>query len=150
MSNERGDHTLQPTALVNEAFLRLAGGKALDWKDSKHFFAVASQTMRHILVDHARSFRAQKRAGGRRIELLPNLALTAESAEDILAVNEALSRLERMSWRQSRVVELKFFAGLNDEQSASVLGVTARTVRRDWQIARAWLHSQLAQDCGPV
>lgn len=144
MQAERRDHTLQATALVHEAFLRLAGKTAIDWEDRKHFFAVAAQTMRRILVDHARALSATKRDGGLRTELTPNIALTEENVHDILAVDEALSRLKTVDSRQRQVVELRYFAGLSNDETAAVLGVDVRTIKRDWQVARAWLHSQLA------
>jgi RNA polymerase sigma factor (TIGR02999 family) len=143
MQSERANHTLQPTALVHEAFLRLAGATDIEWEDRKHFFAVAAKTMRRILVDHARGLRSSKRNGGTRVELTPDFTLTEANADDILAVDEALGRLELLDPRQSQVVELRYFAGLSNEEIASVTGVNARTVRRDWQLARAWLHSQL-------
>ena len=146
MKSERQAHTLQATALVHEAFIRLADEKCIKWEDRQHFFRVAAQTMRHILVDHARSLRAAKRAGGHRTDLTANLALTEQNVDDILAVDEALARLELLDARQIQVVELRYFAGFTNEETASVLGVSARTVKRDWQLARAWLHSQLAHD----
>ena len=145
MQSERPNHTLQPTALVHEAFLRLADNRTIEWQDRKHFFVIAAQTMRRILVDHARSVRAAKRGGGQRIDFPPNLPVTEENAEDILAVDEALARLERVDSRKSQIVDLRYFAGLSVEETASVLGLNARTVKRDWQFARAWLHSQLVE-----
>jgi RNA polymerase sigma factor (TIGR02999 family) len=144
MQAERRDHTLQATALVHEAFIRLADEKRIRWEDRQHFFRVAAQTMRRILVDHARSLGAAKRAGGHRTDLNPNLALTEQNVDDILAVDEALARLELLGARQTQVVELRYFAGLTNEETASILGVNVRTVKRDWQLARAWLHSRLS------
>jgi RNA polymerase sigma-70 factor (ECF subfamily) len=146
MKSERADHTLQATALVHEAFLRLADETCIKWEDRQHFFRVAAQTMRRILVDHARSLRASKRSGGHRTDLTPNLALSDQNVDDILAVDEALARLELLDARQIQVVELRYFAGFTNEETASVLGVNVRTVKRDWQLARAWLHSQLSAD----
>lgn len=144
MQGERRDHTLQATALVHEAFIRLADEKRIEWEDRQHFFRVAAQTMRRILVDHARSLHAAKRAGGHRTDLTSNLALTDQNVDDILAVDEALARLELLDSRQCQVVELRYFAGLTNEETASILGVNIRTVKRDWQLARAWLHSRLS------
>jgi RNA polymerase sigma-70 factor (ECF subfamily) len=144
MQGERRDHTLQPTALVHETFLRLAGARSIEWEDRKHFFVVAAKTMRRILVDHARGLHSIRRNGGQKMDLTPNLALTEENADDVLAVDEALARLELIDARQSRVVELRYFGGLSNDETASLLGVDSRTVKRDWQVARAWLHSQLA------
>lgn len=143
MQGERRDHTLQATALVHEAFLRLTGHKAIPWEDRNHFFAVAAQTMRRILVDHARGICAAKRSGGRRTELEVNTLVTDENADDILAIDEALTRLKIIDARQCQVVELRYFAGLSNDEAASVLGISERTVKREWQLARAWLHSQL-------
>ena len=144
MAAERPDHMLQPTALVHEAFLRLMESKDLVWKNRAHFFAVAAQLMRQILVDHARSHRASKRGGD-----VYKLAL--EDAEeqpkvldfDIVALDDALKSLALMDEQQSRVVELKFFGGLSVEDTADVLGVSASTVKRDWTTARAWLFREL-------
>ena len=144
MQSERQNHTLQATALVHEAFLRLANDNAIEWQDRKHFFVVAGQTMRRILVDHARGLHSAKRYGGRRIDLTPNLQLSGGNADDILAVDQALARLELIDPRKSQVVELRYFAGLSIDETASVLGVDSRTVQRDWQMARAWLYSKLA------
>jgi RNA polymerase sigma factor (TIGR02999 family) len=145
MRAERSDHTLQATALVHEAFLRLAGSNAISWEDRRHFFAVAAQTMRRILVDHARTLKAVKRDGGQRADLTPNIAINEENVDDILAVDEALDRLQVIDLRQSQVVELRYFAGLSNDETAAVLGVNPRTVKRDWQMARAWLHSRLSE-----
>ena len=145
MQSERRDHTLQPTALVHEAFLRLADNNAIEWEDRKHFFLIAAQTMRRILVDHARSVRAAKRSGGHRIDLTSNVAVTEENAHDILAVDQALARLDTVDSRKRQIVELRYFVGLNVDETASILGINPRTVKRDWHLARAWLHSQLAE-----
>ncbi len=143
MQSERRDHTLQPTALVHEAFLRLAGTNGVEWEDRSHFFAVATKTMRRILVDHARGLRAAKRDGGQRTELTVNIAITEQNADDILAVDEALSVLEVLDPRQGKVVEFRYFAGFSNDETAALLGVNVRTVKRDWQTARAWLHDRL-------
>ena len=146
ISRERKDHTLQATALVHEAYIELVG-QGTEWKNRTHFFAVAAQLMRRILVDHARQKKAAKREGARqRVDLSEGLAITDERLEQILSIDEALTRLERWDPRQCRVVELRFFGGLTEEEVAEVLGVTARTVKRDWNLARAWLHGELNAD----
>ena len=145
MSGERGDHTLQATALVNEAYLRLAEQTNPQWQNRTHFFAAAARMMRHILVDHARSRGRDKRGGGAvRITLTDEAALVAESqAEQIVDLNEALERLASLDRRASQVVELKYFGGMNYDEISDVLGTSAITVRRDWEFAKAWLHKEL-------
>lgn len=147
MRRQNPGHTLQTTALVNEAYMRLVDSNRVNWQDRNHFFAVSAQLMRRILVDFARKKNSQKRGGDHLIvtldERVENLA---ETGTDLVALDEALSRLAEFSPRQSRVIELRFFAGLNEEQIAEVLDVSARTVRRDWQIARAWLFRELRSD----
>jgi RNA polymerase sigma-70 factor (ECF subfamily) len=144
LARERGGHTLQATALVHEAYLQLAGDVHLDWKDRSHFFAAAAQAMRHILVDYARRHKAAKRDGGRqRVELTDGLAISEDRLEEVLAIDEALARLAAWDERQCRVVEMRFFAGMTEEEIAGVLGVGRRTVSRDWNLARAWLHGEL-------
>ena len=145
MRRERRAHTLQPTALVHEAFLRLTEGNSVAWQSRAHFLVVAAHTMRRVLIDYARSLHAQKRWGGERIELEPDLLLTEEKTIDLLALEEALERLEGLALRSCRIVELKYFAGLDTEEIASVLGISPRTVKREWQFARAWLQAQLSQ-----
>lgn len=145
MRSERPDHTLQPTALVHEAYLRIFEGEPPEWQNRAHFMAVAAQAMRRILVDHARQRHAAKRGGPAvRVDLLDSLAVS-DDGHEILALDEALSRLELWDARQSRVVELRFFAGLTDEESALVLGVSTRTVKRDWSTAKAWLYSEMTR-----
>lgn len=147
MRRQNPGHTLQTTALVNEAYMRLVDSNRVNWQDRNHFFAVSAQLMRRILVDFARKKNSQKRGGDHLIvtldERVENLA---ETGTDLVALDEALSRLAEFSPRQSRVIELRFFAGLNEEQIAEVLDISARTVRRDWQIARAWLFRELRSD----
>jgi RNA polymerase sigma factor (TIGR02999 family) len=143
MARERKDHTLQPTALVNEAFLRLPTGE-LSVRDRSHFLAVAANAMRHILVDHARARMSHKRGSGKKEVLNENVGYDQHRPEQMLDLDEALSRLEAMSPRQARVVEMRFFAGLSEEQIAEVLQVSTRTIKRDWGIARAWLYGELA------
>ncbi|HEY3738349.1 MAG TPA: sigma-70 family RNA polymerase sigma factor [Bryobacteraceae bacterium] len=143
MARERKDHTLQPTALVNEVFVRLAAGREKNLIDLAHLLAVASNAMRHILVDHARARLSNKRGSGRKVSLDDNLVYDRRRPEDMLDLDRALSRLEALSPRQARVVEMRFFGGLNEEQIATALDVSTRTVKRDWQIARAWLYGEL-------
>jgi RNA polymerase sigma-70 factor, ECF subfamily len=144
ISRERGDHTLQPTAVVHEVYLRLGGPGAVDWKDRAHFFAVAAQQMRRLLVDHARRKRSDKR-GGTHITLpLEECDGQAMNVDDrILAVDEALCRLEALDGRAARVVELRFFGGLTEAEAAEVLEISVATLKRDWDFARTWLAVQL-------
>jgi RNA polymerase sigma-70 factor, ECF subfamily len=144
LRSERSDHTLQATALVHEAYLRLTGSPIRDWESRLHFFAVAARIMRQVLVDHARSKRAAKRDGcQQRVELNDNLGLTSERMEEVLAVHEALERLCKIDPRQGQLVELRFFGGLTEEEAAKVLGISSRTVKREWVIAKAWLYAEL-------
>ena len=144
MRAERGDHTLQPTALVHEAYIRLLGAHNHDWQNRAHFFAIASQTMRRLLVDHARAHVAGKRGGGRRrVELDERLLYAEDHPEELLALDAALDRLGAMDERQARVVELRFFGGLTAEEAAETLGISSKTVKRDWTIARAWLRGEI-------
>ncbi len=144
MRRERVGHTLQTTALVNEAYLKLINIKAASWQDRAHFFAVASQIMRRILVDHARQHIAGKRGGG--FDALPlneALVFTIEKSNQLVQLDDALRVLESRDPRASRVIELRFFGGLSVEESAEVLKISPRTVRREWTFARAWLREQL-------
>jgi RNA polymerase sigma factor (TIGR02999 family) len=144
MRRERPDHTLQPTALVHEAYLRLMQDNAADWQNRAHFYATAAVVMRRILVDHARKRAAAKRPQARQtVELDDFLAAPAPRIEQLLILDEALTRLFRMDARQGRVVELIYFGGLTEEEAALVLGVSLRTVKRDWRGARAWLQAEL-------
>jgi len=145
MAGARPDHTLQTTALVNEAYLRLADQTHPNWQDRAHFFAVAAQAMRQILVNYAMSYNAQKRGGGARKIDLDEAALVADAqSKEVVELNEALERLSQLDARKAQVVELKYFGGLTDEEVAKELGVGVATVRRDWEFARAWLFRQLA------
>jgi RNA polymerase sigma-70 factor, ECF subfamily len=148
MRGQRHDHTLQPTALVHEAFLRLAR-RGCDWQSRTDFLAVAATAMRRILVDCARRRGAAKRYGGSRVTLVDGDAIEAERPIDLLALDEALSRLAMLEPRAERVVELRFFAGLETEEVAQVMGVSAATVKRDWRLARAWLSRELAEEAAP-
>lgn len=140
MRQERGEHTLQATALVNELYLRLSAAEGLEWQNRAHFFAVAAQQLRRILVNHARDRQAQKR-GGKRIRLsLTDVNGLAEPAdEDLLDLEEALAKLSEIDARAAQVVELRFFGGLQEKEAAEVLGISVPTVKRDWQFARAFL-----------
>jgi RNA polymerase sigma factor (TIGR02999 family) len=144
MRQERSGHTLTPTALVHEAYVRLSKSDGLQCENRSHFLAVAAQAMRRILVDHARAKKAARRGGdGERVQIRDfNLAAPA-SDDQVLALDAALEKLAELSPRQCRVVELRYFAGLTEEQVAEVLGVTRRTVCRDWLVARTWLQTQI-------
>jgi len=144
MGSERPDHTLQATALVNEAYLRLADQTNPHWQDRTHFFAVAARMMRHILVDYARGRqRAKRGAGAVKVELSDEAIVTETHAEQVVDLNDALERLAELDRRASQVVELKYFGGMNYEEIADVLSISAITVRRDWEFARAWLRKEL-------
>ncbi len=145
MQRERRDHTLQPTALVHEAFLRLMREGGAELRSRAHFLAAASVVMRRVLVDHARERAAARRAGGRtRVEFDEGMGGEAPRMEEMLALDEALTRLARLDARQARVVELVFFGGMTEEEAAEHLGVSSRTIKRDWRSARAWLQAQMA------
>ncbi|PYJ28826.1 MAG: RNA polymerase subunit sigma-70 [Verrucomicrobia bacterium] len=144
MEGERPDHTLQTTALVNEAYLRLADQTNPNWQSRAHFFAVAARAMRQILVSYARSNRAQKRGGGAaKIELDEAAIMSPEQSNEIVDVHEALERLATLDERKAQVVELKYFGGLNHDEIAEVLKVSTITVRRDWMFAKTWLYDEL-------
>jgi RNA polymerase sigma factor (TIGR02999 family) len=144
LRSERAGHTLQPTALVNEAYVKLAEHPKVDWQSRAHFFAVSARIMRQILVDHARMRAAQKRGGHDvRVTFTDAIADSDDRLCEILELHEALERLAKLNPRQSKVVELSFFGGLSFEEIAGVLNASERTVQRDWTIARAWLHAQL-------
>ena len=146
MRRERPNHTLQSTVLVHEAFLQLAGTDKIDWQSRAHFFALASRAMRRVLVDHARAVNADKRPGAHQQVELDSALEVQERVVDLLALNEALDRLATWDNRQSQIVEMRFFAGLNFEEIAVVLGISERTAKRDWTMARAWLHAELTKD----
>jgi RNA polymerase sigma factor (TIGR02999 family) len=144
MSGERPDHTLQTTALANEAYLRLADQTNPRWQNRAHFFAVAARAMRQILVSYARSQRSKKRGGGAlKVELDEAALVSPEQSEEIIDLHEALERLATLDSRKAEVVELKYFGGLNYDEMAEVLKISAVTVRRDWRFAKAWLYTQL-------
>ena len=144
MAGERSGHTLDTTGLVHEAYLRLVDQTRAQFTDRSHFFSVASNAMRRILVDYARRYRTDKRGSAPpRVSLADDMLVAEERADTLLAVDEALIELAQIDERLSRVVECRFFAGLTEEETAEVLGVTARTVRRDWTKAKGWLHRKL-------
>ena len=147
LGRERAGHTLQTTALVNEAYLRLVDQKHTRWQNRAHFFAISAQLMRRILVDYARRRQYQKRGGGAlQVTLAEAEVLTDERAPDLVALDEALKSLAEIDPRRSQVVELRFFGGLNIEETAEVLKVSPTTVQRDWTIAKAWLHKTVMSD----
>ena len=145
LRRERFDHTLQATALVNEAYLRLAGGVRIEWRDRAHFFRAAAQAMRRILVDHARGLKAAKRGHGRKLSLDETRLITPSRDLDLLDLDRALETLSQFDERQSKLVELRFFAGLTVEEAADVLELSTATVKREWRTAKAWLRRELAQ-----
>jgi RNA polymerase sigma factor (TIGR02999 family) len=143
---ERSGHTLQPTALVHEAFLKLVDQREVTWQNRSHFFAVASSAMRRILVDYARTHRRAKRGGGRPMDLLTE-SIAAAAVEidqvDVIALDNALTRLGERDARQAHIVELRYFGGLSIEETAVALGISVATVNREWKMARAWLFAEL-------
>ena len=149
--SERPGHTLQPTALVSELYLRLLRETSIDWQSRTHFYAVAAQTIRRILVDHARSVNAQKRPKpAQRIRVDDVVLYSGDHPEDILMIDDALNKLKSWDERQARIVELRFFGGLSIKETATVLGIAERTVKRDWTQARAWLSSILNVSAGKL
>ena len=144
MRRERPDHTLQATALIHEAYVDLIDQHDKDWQNRAHFYGVAASVMRRILIDHARAHRTAKRGGReQKLSLDAALPLTAQQSDELLALDEALARLAQFDVRQSKVVELRFFGGLSEEETAQVLGVSSRTVKRDWRLAKSWLYGEL-------
>jgi RNA polymerase sigma factor (TIGR02999 family) len=145
LRRERAGHTLQPTALVNEAYLKLVDQRHAKWQNRAHFFGISAQLMRRILVDHARQHQAAKRGGSKqqRLSITSAERVVKQPEIDLLALNEALDELTIMDPQQAQIVELKFFGGLSIEETAEVLGISHATVERDWKIARAWLRRQL-------
>ena len=147
MNRERTGHTLQTTALVNEAYLRMVDLKAVQWQNRAHFFAVCAQLMRHILVDFARSRGYKKRGGGaRKIPIEDVLEVSADYSEDLVALDDALNSLSELDERKSKVVELRFFGGLSVDETAHVLKVSPDTVMRDWKMAKVWLLREISGD----
>lgn len=151
LRNERKDHTLQPTALVHELYLRLFGAEAITLNDRNHLFAVAARQMRRILIDHARAIQTAKRGGGgmrASIDQAGDVAATRE--QEVLDVDAGLSELARLDERAAQVVELRFFAGLTESEAAAVIGISVATLKRDWEFARAWLNKYVGDRVGPA
>src|ERR1700687_2322766 len=149
MRRERTDHTLQATALVNEAYLKLVEQRSVRWQSRSHFFAIAAQTMRRILIDHARFHLRGKRGQGQKMVALDEaLLFSLEQSEEFLRLDESLERLAQFDPRQSKIVEMRFFAGLTVEETAEVLQVSPKTVKRDWSVAKAWLHGDMRPNHG--
>lgn len=146
LNRERHDYTLQSTALVHEAYMRLVDGSAVQWKDRSHFFAVSAQLMRRILVDHARARKSLKRGGGSlTLALDEAIALPQQRCVDLALLDDALNSLAELDARQSRIVELRFFAGLSVEDTSQVIGISPATVKREWSTARAWLLNEMTR-----
>jgi RNA polymerase sigma-70 factor, ECF subfamily len=146
LRRERPDHTLQPTALVHEAYVRLIGQHRVVWQNRAHFFGVASQMMRRILVDHARERQAAKRpGGGLKVVLDENVGAVVPRSFDLIALDNALTELAVLDPRQGQIVELRFFGGLSEQQVAAVLSISRATVTREWQMARAWLYRRMTK-----
>lgn len=149
MRRERVDHTLQATALVHEAYLKLVEQRSVDWQSRAHFFGVAAQLMRRILIDHARGHLRQKRGGDeQKVSLDEALIFSEQQADELLAVDDSLNQLAKIDPRQAKVVEMRFFGGLSIEEAAEVLGVSPKTVKRDWSVAKAWLYADLKERYG--
>jgi len=147
MSRERPGHTLQTTALVDEAYLRLVNRKDVHWQNRAHFFAIAAQLMRSILVDHARSHAYAKRGGGaRKIALEDAMVVSEERAAEVVALDDALKELASLDPQQSRIVELRFFGGATIEETAEVLALSPATIKREWSTAKAWLYRELSKE----
>jgi RNA polymerase sigma-70 factor, ECF subfamily len=152
LRSERDDHTLQPTALVHEAYIRLVSQRDVDWQNRAQFLGVAAQLMRRLLVDHARSRKAEKRGAAETFVVLDEAldAVTANAHDvDVILLNDALDRLEELDAKQSRIVELRYFGGLNVEETAHVIGLSTATVKREWAMARAWLKLTLTRGVRP-
>jgi RNA polymerase sigma-70 factor, ECF subfamily len=151
MRQERPDHTLQATALVHEAYLKLIRQRSVDWQGRAHFFGISAQLMRRILVDHARGHLREKRGGAQHaLPLDEALSFSPEQSRDLIHLDEALERLKELDARQSQIVELRFFGGLSNEETAAFLGISSKTVKRDWSLAKAWLHGELKRSSARV
>jgi RNA polymerase sigma-70 factor (ECF subfamily) len=149
MQRERRDHTLQPTALINEAYLRLVRD-TVDWQSRQHFIGVAANVMRRLLVDHARAHNAEMRAGGlQRVEFEEGLMVSSERSKEVLALHDALTTLEGVDPRQAKVVELRYFGGFSVEEIGEILDMSPRSVKRHWALARIWLLKQMKKHCDP-
>lgn len=145
LRNERPGHTLQATALVHEAYMKLVDQREVSWQNRAHFLGVATQVMRRILMDYAKSRQRDKRGGGvRPVSLDEALVVSEDRASDLIVIDEALTRLEQLDPRQAKVVELRFFGGLSVEETAAAMEISTPTVKREWAMARAWLHRELA------
>ncbi len=150
LHRERKDHTLQPTALVQEAYLKLVGKTRVDWHGRTHFLAIAAQAMRQILVDHARRHRAAKRGGNlHRVAFDDNLVIESNRNVDLLALDDALTKLTKLAPRQAQMIELRFFGGLSIVEVAKVMGMSKRSVEREWTMVRAWLRRELSRSDAP-
>ena len=144
MNRERRDHTLQPTALINQAYLRIAKQENIEWQNHSHFIGFAANVMRRVLVDHAREHNAAMRGGGQvKVELEEGHAVSKETATEVLLLEDALVRLEKLNPRQAQVVEMRYYGGLSVEEVAGVLGIATRSVKRDWALARSWLYQEI-------
>jgi RNA polymerase sigma factor (TIGR02999 family) len=149
MRRERVDHTLQATALVHEAYLKLVEQRSVNWQSRAHFFGIAAQLMRRILIDHARGHSRQKRGGDeKKVSLDEAFVLSEQQADELLAVDDSLNQLAKIDARQAKVVEMRFFGGLSVEEAAEALGVSPKTVKRDWSVAKAWLYADLKERYG--
>jgi len=147
LRQERPGHTLQTTALIHEAYLRLVDQKSVQWQNRAQFFGLAAQLMRRILVDHARTKHRAKRGGSAiRVSLSEATAVTRDANLDLIEIDEALTRLAEIDEQQSKIVELRFFSGLNVEETAAALNISPATVKRDWSVAKAWLHREISRD----
>jgi RNA polymerase sigma factor (TIGR02999 family) len=144
MGSERANHTLTPTALVHEAYLKLVDQEQMGWQDRAHFYAIAARVMRRVLIDHARRHLAGKRGGGQQMVTLHEDAAAVTTPENLLELDRALDKLDQLSPRQRQVVEMRFFGGMTHEETAEVVGVSVPTVRRDWRVAQAWLKREMA------
>lgn len=145
LKHEQAGISLQPTALVHEAYIRLVEINRVQWQSRAHFLAVASTLMRRVLVDHARSIRARKRGAGQAVMTFDEALIPSPGrAPDILALDDALHQLARLDERQAKIVEMRFFAGMSEEETGEVLGISSRTVKRDWRVAKAWLYKELS------
>lgn len=150
LQREPASHTMQPTGLVHEAFLKLVDQQRVDWQGRTHFFAVAAQAMRRVLVDHARRKKREKHGGDRpHVSFEEGLVIRRDCEQDILAVNESLEELAELDPRQASIVELRFFGGLSIDEVAAATGLSKRTVEREWTAARAWLRSRLSEESDP-
>jgi RNA polymerase sigma-70 factor, ECF subfamily len=147
LQSERRDHTLQPTALVHEVYLKLAAQNPVEWQNKAHFFALAAQVMRHILVDYARTRQREKRGGAQtKIALEDALRLVSPSDPELIALDDALNALAEVDPRKSLIVELRYFGGLSIEETAEALGISTTTVRREWTVAKAWLRREMRRE----